>query len=401
MGMTTPAAERGRSGSDMPRSYLAGLALGVLGRWGARLGLAWVAVLVALAVFAPLLASSHPILWKHRGQVSSPMLHHLTPPDVVLLVAFFAAIPAALLRRVPLKIRAWAWVGLVAVTAAAALWWVNPPRVVVLSQYREAADTGEVAWAWTAPIPYSPSDRLRDVLARTGTDPRLQPPSPAHWMGTTAAGADVAARMIHACRIALAIGLIATGISAVIGVVVGGVMGYFSGAVDLLGMRVVEVFAAIPTIFLLIMVVAVYEPNLYLMMVILGLTGWIGFALFVRAEFLKLRQQDFVTAARASAIPLRSILFRHMLPNGISPVLVLASFGIASAILIESTLSFLGLGPVETPSWGQMLQQARSAQSQWGLVIFPGLAIFLTVFAYNLIGEALRDAIDPHTQRTS
>lgn len=137
------------------------------------------------------------------------------------------------------------------------------------------------------------------------------------------------------------------------------------------------------------------------MTVILGLTGWVGYALYIRAEFLKIRRMDYVQAARAAGLPLRSILFRHMLPNGITPVLVLASFGIASMILTESTLSFLGLGLVEEPSWGQMLNEARGAGEQWGLVIFPGAAIFFTVFAYNLVGEALRDAIDPHTQRAS
>ena len=211
----------------------------------------------------------------------------------------------------------------------------------------------------------------------------------------------MASRMIHAARIALAIGFIATGIAVLIGIVIGGVMGYFSGWVDLLGMRLVEVFAAIPVIFLLIAFVAFYGRNLYLLMMIIGATGWVGYALFIRAEFLKLRRQDFVQAARACGLPLRSILFKHMLPNGVTPVLVSASFGVASAILMESTLSFLGLGLVEEPSWGQLLEQARGVGGSfyWWIALYPGLAIFLTVFAYNLVGEAMRDAIDPHTKR--
>lgn len=137
------------------------------------------------------------------------------------------------------------------------------------------------------------------------------------------------------------------------------------------------------------------------MMAIIGLTSWTGYCRFIRAEFLKLRQQDFIQAARACGLPLSSILFRHMLPNGVGPVLVSASFGVASAILAETTLSFLGLGLVDEPSWGAMLNQALGAGGtfQWWMAIFPGLAIFLTVFSYNLIGEALRDAIDPHQQR--
>jgi len=222
-----------------------------------------------------------------------------------------------------------------------------------------------------------------------------------HAFGTDATGYDLLSRMIHACRIALAIGFIATGIAVVIGCIVGGLMGYFSGWVDLFGMRLVEVFAAIPTIFLLIAITAFYGRNLYLMMVIIGLTGWVGYALFVRAEFLKLRKQDYVQAAIACGVPLPRVLLRHMLPNGVAPVLVNASFGVAGAILTESTLSFLGLGLVEEPSWGQMLNQARGVGGalNWWIAVFPGVAIFFTVFAYNLVGEALRDALDPKAKK--
>ena len=136
------------------------------------------------------------------------------------------------------------------------------------------------------------------------------------------------------------------------------------------------------------------------MMVIIGLTSWSGYARYIRAEFLKLRQQDFVLSAIACGLPLRSILFRHMLPNGIAPLLVGVSFGVASAILAEATLSFLGLGIVDDPSWGQMLNQAVQASTfNWWMAVFPGGAIFLTVFAYNLMGESLRDAIDPQLNK--
>jgi len=140
-----------------------------------------------------------------------------------------------------------------------------------------------------------------------------------------------------------------------------------------------------------------HTSGMYIMMVIIGITSWPGYARYVRAEFLRLRQQDFVQAAVAAGLPLRSILFRHMLPNGVGPVLVAASFGVAAAILAEATLSFLGLGLVGEPSWGEMLNQAvQSSSFNWWMAVFPGGAIFLTVFAYNLIGEALRDAIDPY-----
>jgi peptide/nickel transport system permease protein len=225
----------------------------------------------------------------------------------------------------------------------------------------------------------------------------------AHLLGTERNGADILSRMIHASRIALAVGFIATGIAVVIGVIVGGLMGYFSGVVDIFGMRVVEIFASIPTLFLLLTFVAFFPRNLYIMMAIIGFTSWYGYALFLRAEFLRLRRQDFVQAAIACGLPLRSILFRHMLPNGMTPILVNASFGVASAVLYESTLSFLGLGLVDEPSWGQMLSQAigPGGSFYWWIALYPGLAIFLTVFAYNLVGEAMRDAIDPHTQRSA
>jgi peptide/nickel transport system permease protein len=139
-----------------------------------------------------------------------------------------------------------------------------------------------------------------------------------------------------------------------------------------------------------------------MLMVIIGVTSWSGYARYGRAELLRLRQQDFVQAAVAAGLPLRSILFRHMLPNGVAPLLVAASFGVASAILAEATLSFLGLGLVDDPSWGQMLNQAvRASTFNWWLAVFPGGAIFLTVFAYHLIGESLRDALDPYLKRAA
>lgn len=285
---------------------------------------------------------------------------------------------------------------------------------------RQRLAEGEFVWARFAPVPFSPQDRMRD----TREDKRFQPPGTPHlvlsrvdtageeravikeWshiMGTDRNGHDLASRLIHGSRVSLTIGFIATGIAVVIGVVIGALMGFFSGWVDLLGMRLVEIFGAIPVIYLLILVAAVYDRNIYLMMVIIGLTGWVGYATFIRAEFLKLRQVDYVQAAIALGVPLRLVLMRHMLPNGITPVLVSASFGVAGAILTESTLSFLGLGlPPGEPSWGGALNEAVGAGEVYPwIVILPGTMIFLTVLAYNLVGESLRDAIDPRTTRAA
>lgn len=220
-------------------------------------------------------------------------------------------------------------------------------------------------------------------------------------LGTDNQGVDMLSQMLHACRLSISIGLVSTGISLIIGVTVGALMGYFGGWVDLVLYRVVEIFMAIPVLFLLIVAAGVLPKNIYVMMIIIGCFSWTGAARFIRAEFLKLRNMDFVQSARATGLPLRSILFKHMLPNGVTPVLVESSFAIAAAILAEATLSYLGLGPDNQPSWGKLLASAtgESGEFFWWLAIFPGAAIFLTVLSYNLIGEALRDAIDPKLKK--
>lgn len=382
-----------------PRSFLAGVLLDMCGRWGARVGLLWIGLVAFFAVFGPLVASSHPILWKTAdGVVTSPMLKHLMPADVILLVMTFIAGVLLLCRWIGFGKRVLIFFAVGILVSILSLIFIKPPQAIVYSQYREALAAREADWAVMTLVPYSPTDRFREM-----EETRFLAPTLDHWMGTTGDGEDLCSRMIHACRIALAVGFLSTGIAIFIGVVIGGLMGYFSGWVDLLGMRLVEVFSSIPTIFLLITFVAFYGRNLYLMMIILGLTGWVGYAVFTRAEFLKLREQDFVQAAIACGLPLRSVLFKHMLPNGVTPVLVSASFGVAGAILTESTLSFLGLGLVDEPSWGQMLNQARGQGGvfTWWMAIYPGMAIFLTVFAYNLVGEALRDAIDPQLKKAA
>lgn len=382
---------------DRRSSYAMRIAREVLGRWGARLGLGWIGVLVLCAVFAPFLASSHPLLISEGGDLSSPVLRFLTAGDLALLVAF---VLGAILywRRGPGVVRLLFWLGAVSTSYLVGVLMLSPPSLTVYEQYREREAQGAYDWVIHAPIPYSAKDYQRD-RGDTGLAPPLADGAD-HWFGTEENGADVLSRMIHAARIALGIGFVATGIAMLIGVIIGGLMGYFSGVVDMIGMRLVEIFEAIPTLFLLLTFVAFFGRSLYIMMIIIGITSWPGYARYIRAEFLKLRQQEFVQAAVAAGLPLPSILFRHMLPNGIAPLLVAASFGVASAILAEATLSFLGLGLVDDPSWGQMLNQAvRSSTFNWWMAVFPGGAIFLTVFAYNLVGEALRDAIDPYLKK--
>jgi ABC-type dipeptide/oligopeptide/nickel transport system permease subunit len=237
---------------------------------------------------------------------------------------------------------------------------------------------------------------LRAMLARD-----LKAVGHPYRMGTDALGVDVASQMIHACRLAISIGFVSTGLAVLIGVTMGSLMGYFGGIIDLLLYRVVEVFMAVPVLFLLIVAAGVLPRNTYVMMAIIGCFTWHSAARFTRAEFMRLRSMDFVQSAKAVGLPLRSILFRHMLPNGVTPVLVDASFLIAAAILAEATLSYLGLGPPDQASWGRLLASATSEAGApvWWLAVFPGLAIFLTVLSYNMIGEALRDAIDPKLRK--
>ncbi len=381
------------------RGFIARAVFEALGQTGARLGLVWIIVVGLAAVFAPFIASSHPIVMEDaRGRVSSPMLRSLDYADYTLFAIFAGACVVLVLRRhLTWQRQILILLAIVALVLPITYHFYKEREGISYSQYREGLETGTIRWMRTTLIPFSPSDRQYDL---PGGAQNLAP-GRQHWFGTTPNGEDVLSGMIHACRIAVSIGFVSTGLATVIGIFVGGLMGYFVGKTDMFGMRLIEIFEAIPRLFLLITFVAFYGRNLYMMMAILGLTNWTGPARFIRAEFLRLRNQDFVQAAIACGLPIRSILFRHLLPNGLTPVLISATFGVAGAILAESTLSFLGLGLIDKPSWGRMLDQARGVGTSfhWWMAMFPGGAIFLTVFAYNLIGESLRDALDPRTSK--
>lgn len=243
----------------------------------------------------------------------------------------------------------------------------------------------------------APYDPLRiDVRAV------LSPPSAGHPFGTDELGRDVLSRMIWGSRISLKVGFLAVGISLLIGTAIGAAAGFYGGRVDPVLMRFVDIMLAFPTFFLILAVIAILEPNIFNIMVIIGLTGWMDVARLVRAEFLSLRERDFVVAARALGAGSLRLMFGHMLPNALAPVFVAATFGVAGAILTESGLSFLGLGvqPPE-PSWGNILTAGKdNIEVAWWLSLFPGLAILVTVLSYNLIGEGLRDALDPRLWET-
>jgi peptide/nickel transport system permease protein len=240
---------------------------------------------------------------------------------------------------------------------------------------------------WLAP--YDPS--FIDIKAV------LMPPGPDHWLGTDPLGRDVLSRIIFGSQVSLKVGFVAVGLATLIGILVGAMAGYYGGWVDLVLMRFVDLMLCFPSFFLILAVIALLEPSIWNIMVVIGVTGWMGVARLVRAEFLSLREREFVVAARALGATDVRLILRHLLPNALAPVMVSATLGVAGAILTESALSFLGLGvQPPTPSWGNILTAGKdNIEIAWWLSVFPGLAILVTVMSYNLLGEGIREAIDP------
>lgn len=240
--------------------------------------------------------------------------------------------------------------------------------------------------AMLAPIisPYDP--------AQIDVNNLLMSPSGVHLLGTDSLGRDLFSRMIYGARISLGIGLIAVGIATIIGLILGAVAGFYGRMIETLIMRFVDIMLCFPTLFLILAVVAILEPSIFNIMIIIGLTSWMGIARLVRAEILSLKEREFIQAARAIGASNSRIIIRHLIPNAIGPVLVSATLGIAGAILLESGLSFLGLGvQPPTPSWGNILIEAKSTLGvAWWITVFPGLAILITILGFNLIAEGLK-----------
>jgi peptide/nickel transport system permease protein len=247
--------------------------------------------------------------------------------------------------------------------------------------------------AMLAPVisPFDPNDiNVKAILLA---------PSWQHWMGTDGLGRDVLSRMLHGGRISLLVGLVAVGIATAIGIVLGAIAGYYRGWIDTLVMRLVDVMLSIPSFFLILAVIAFLTPSIWNIMIVIGLTSWMGVTRLVRAEFLSLSGREFVLASRTLGAKDARLIFTHLLPNSLTPIIVSAVLGVAGAVLMESGLSFLGLG-VQAPqaSWGNILTDGKEyIQFAWWLSLFPGLAILITVLGYNLLGEGLRDALDPRS----
>ncbi len=325
----------------------------------ALLLVAWLGV---VAILAPAIAGTRPVVCKYKGEIYFPALYYFNPdwePVIFSNDKFRQRYPKNLKEKDP---ESWA------------IW-----PLVFQDPYRRIENN-----EWDG--------QKGNPTGANGV------PSLRNLMGTRQDGVDVFAQMVHGTTISLLVGFVSMGIASLIGITLGAIAGYVGGWADMLLSRVLEVVLCIPPLALILAVQSILEkPTIWHMMMMIGCTGWTTIARLTRAEFLKLRDADFVLAARAMGLGWPRIVFRHILPNALTPVLVPITFGIASAILTESSLSYLGFGVrPPTPSWGALLNLSRSSNgAMWWLIAFPGSAIFLAVLSYNLIGEGLQEAIDP------
>lgn len=307
-----------------------------------------VAVIAVVAVFADILANDKPIIASRKGELMFPVFKEY---------------------GVMVGIASW-------------------PKEYATADWREL----DYDWSVFPPIPFSPSTTDKKLITL-----KDRSPSGKHWLGTDDIGRDVLSGLIHGSRYALSIGLVAMSIALALGIVLGALAGFFGGVLDILISRLIEIVITFPRFFLIITIVAMVEQgSIWLIMALIGFTSWTAIARFMRGEVLRVRNLDYISAATALGYSTPRIIFRHVLPNAIAPVLIYAAFGIVNAILFESALSFLGFGvPPTVVTWGSVLFKARASTYSWWLAVFPGLMIFITVAAFNLIGDALRDATDP------
>ncbi len=371
--------------------------------------------LILLAIYVPLLASNKPFIWQPAGEpLQFPWLASIfdrnffeNQVDVffntLMVFGTFIAIPViavfyktrddARIRRQSMRRKALLAGGVLTLLAFGAVNSYGSQNVkVVYPKVQERLEAqGQEVLAIYPPLPYS----FRDGEL---TSVRL-PMSAEHPLGTDNAGRDVLVRLLYGTRISLTIGVFAVALYITFGTIIGSLAGFYGGRVDALIQRIIEVVICVPSLFLILTVAAFIENrSIFHIMVIIAAVAWTTPARLVRAEFLRLRNLDFVAAARAVGYRESTIIFREILPNAIGPVLVAATFGVARAILIESTMSFLGLGDITVPSWGQILNTGRTT-SIWTLILAPGFAIFLTVSLLNLVGEGFRDALDPKLRK--
>jgi peptide/nickel transport system permease protein len=361
------------------------------------LGLVIVVLFLLVAVFAPFLAGNRPLLFNGGDGLKMPVFAAFTAEDF-LWIGGFAVVTLTWLFGVILRRRRKKkdsspqasrkqWILATILTLTVLVIGIIWPERLDRSDYAPFRDGVQEAPLCIMPlIPYAPAefDNYR----------RLEGPGSEHLLGTDGLGRDLLARIIHGTRISMLVGFVAVSIYVLIGIILGALAGYFGGWTDLLISRLIEIVICFPVFFAILAVFCFLPPNIFWIMILIGLLRWPGVARLTRGEFFRLKNEAFVSAGRALGLSHFRIIFLHMLPNGLAPVLVSATFGIAGAILLESGLSFLNFGA--DLSWGALLASGKSYMSQsWGITVFPGLAIFLAVTSFNLVGEGLRDALDP------
>ncbi len=378
-----------------------------------------IALMVLIAVCAPLISLNQPFYWSSGGVRKYPffvsLFNRLLFENTVDIFFNLALVLAPLYALVVYVVRRRSGRRFFAVRIQLALVLLALHLLLVALMAPQRVFGVANPLYFTEPVlDYSAMAEAKDAaqepydalfpLRRFGyrdTEPEksLTPPSARHWIGTDYEGRDVFARMLYGTRISLTIGVVAVMIYVSIGIVLGALAGYFGGWVDTWISRLIEVMICFPSFFLILTIAALIEKrSIFHVMVIIGITGWTRVARLIRAEFLKQKSLDYVQAARALGLSQGRIIFRHILPNAIAPVLVSATFGIAAAILIESSLAFLGVGDLSVASWGETLNTGRMQRKLW-LVLAPGFAIFFVVSVFNLVGEGLRDALDPKLKR--
>jgi len=379
---TLPAIQ----GETRHESYLQRIRRHFLADSFARNGLRVVLALFVIAALAPFLANSHAIVRVADGRLTFPIFPSLEPIEWrFLLYVPIAAVVYFLRKRFFRRpfLHFLFLLGLIAVIEIT-LALTHPVNDPTNDRDRPAS------FKLMPPVPYSPIESTPDPFAS---------PSWKHLCGTDSTGRDIAARMLHGARTSLSIGFIAQSIALLVGVTLGGLAGYYRGWLDIGVCRFIEVMDCFPPLLLILVAISLFasQNNMFYIMAVIGLTSWTGLARLVRGEFLRLGSQPFPQAARALGANDFRVIVRHLLPNALGPILVSATFGVASAILIESSLSFLGFGmQAPTPSWGDILSDARRyIDFAWWLAFFPGLAILITIMSYNFVGEGLRDAVDP------
>lgn len=271
-------------------------------------------------------------------------------------------------------------------------------RVLGEARYRELAQTfakqDGANWVLMPPYPFHPNESL--LLERDLQGEPPHPPSHHHWLGTDDRGRDVFARLAYGFRISITFALAVVALSYAIGIAVGSIFGFFGGKVDMVGQRLVEIWAALPFLYTMIIVSSIIRPNVAMLAILLAIFGWVGLSFYVRGEFYREKAKDYVAAAIAQGESDRSVMFRHILPNALTPVVSFAPFAMVADITALVSLDFLGFGlPAPTPSWGELMGQGLGNLSEWHLIMFPLAALFLTLIMVVFIGEAVREAFDP------